>query len=199
MIKRLFDLFFAGMGLILLAPLWLLVAFWIKYDSPGPVFFRQERVGRFGTPFRIFKFRTMCLDAEAKGRQLTVGDDPRITRSGAFLRKYKLDELPQLLNVVKGEMSLVGPRPEVPRYISLYPDELREIVLSVRPGITDYASIEYKDENTILGQAEDPDRAYVEEILPVKIGYYVRYIMERSFWVDLKLILATLVAIAGKR
>ncbi|QWV95951.1 sugar transferase [Geomonas nitrogeniifigens] len=199
MSKRLFDLFFAGTGLILLAPLWLLVAFWIKYDSPGPVFFRQERVGRFGTLFRIFKFRTMCLDAEAKGRQLTVGEDPRITRSGAFLRKYKLDELPQLLNVVKGEMSLVGPRPEVPRYVSLYPEEMRDVVLSVQPGITDYASIEYKDENAILGQAADPDRAYIEEIMPVKLGYYARYVSERSLWVDLKLILSTLLAIAGKR
>ncbi|UPU37646.1 sugar transferase [Geomonas paludis] len=199
MSKRLFDLFFAAAGLVVLTPLWLFIALWIKSDSPGPVFFRQERVGRFGRPFKIFKFRTMCLDAEAKGRQLTVGADPRITRSGAFLRKYKLDELPQLLNVVKGEMSLVGPRPEVPRYVSLYSDELRDVVLSVQPGITDYASIEYKDENVILGRAADPDRAYVEEILPVKLGYYVRYISERSFWVDLKLILATLVAIAGKR
>lgn len=199
MSKRLFDLFFATAGLVVLTPLWLLIAFWIKSDSAGPVFFRQERVGRFGRPFKIFKFRTMCLDAEAKGRQLTVGADPRITRSGAFLRKYKLDELPQLLNVVKGEMSLVGPRPEVPRYVSLYPDDLREVVLSVQPGITDYASIEYKDENVILGQASDPDRAYIEEIMPVKLGYYVRYISERSFWVDLKLILATVVAIASKR
>lgn len=199
MSKRLFDLFFALSGLLVLVPLWLLVALWIKLDSAGPIFFRQERVGRFGRPFRIFKFRTMCLDAEAKGRQLTVGADPRITRSGAFLRKYKLDELPQLLNVVKGEMSLVGPRPEVPRYVSLYPQELREVVLSVQPGITDYASIEYRDENAVLGQAADPDLAYIEEIMPVKLGYYVRYVRERSLWVDLKLILATLSAIAGRR
>ena len=199
MSKRLFDLLFAGAGVILLAPLWLLVALWIRCDSPGPVFFRQERVGRFGRPFMIFKFRTMCLDAEAKGRQLTVGADPRITRSGAFLRRYKLDELPQLLNVVRGEMSLVGPRPEVPRYVSLYPDELREVVLSVAPGITDYASIEYKDENAILGGAADPDRAYIEEIMPVKLRYYVRYVSERSLWVDLKLIFATIFAIVGKR
>jgi lipopolysaccharide/colanic/teichoic acid biosynthesis glycosyltransferase len=193
--KRAFDLFLAFIGVLLLTPLFLLIIIWIKFDCPGPVIFRQERVGRFGRIFCIFKFRTMCLDAETKGRQITVGEDPRITSSGRFLRRYKLDELPQLFNVITGEMSLVGPRPEVPRYVALYPDELREMVLSVPPGITDYASIEYKDENAILGQAVDPDRAYIDEIMPVKLRYYQRYVAERSLWVDFVLILRTLKSI----
>jgi len=191
-LKRTFDLFFSILGVLMLAPLLLFIGFWILFDSHGPVFFRQERVGRFGKLFRIFKFRTMCLDAEAKGRQITVGEDPRITRSGKFLRHYKLDELPQLINVVLGEMSLVGPRPEVPRYVSLYPADVREQVLSVPPGITDYASIEYKDENAILGRAADPDKAYIEEVMPVKLRYYQRYVAERSLWEDFKLIMKTL-------
>ena len=194
-LKRVFDLLFSILGVFFLAPLLLLVAVWIKLDSRGPVFFRQERVGRHGRIFRIFKFRTMCLDAETKGRQITVGEDPRITRSGRFLRHYKLDELPQLINVVLGEMSLVGPRPEVPRYVAIYPVAARELILSVPPGITDYASIEYRDENAILGRATDPDRAYIEEVMPVKIGYYQRYVAERSLWVDFILILRTLKAI----
>src|ERR1039457_2915023 len=194
-LKRVFDLLFSILGVFFLAPLLLLVAVWIKLDSRGPVFFRQERVGRHGRIFRIFKFRTMCLDAETKGRQITVGEDPRITRSGRFLRHYKLDELPQLINVVLGEMSLVGPRPEVPRYVAIYPVAARELILSVPHGITDYASIEYRDENAILGRATDPDRAYIEEVMPVKIGYYQRYVAERSLWVDFILILRTLKAI----
>jgi lipopolysaccharide/colanic/teichoic acid biosynthesis glycosyltransferase len=193
--KRIFDLFFSLLGVLFLAPFFLFIGLWIKFDSPGPVFFRQERVGRFGKIFHIFKFRTMCLDAEDKGRQITVGKDPRITRSGKFLRHYKLDELPQLLNVVLGEMSLVGPRPEVPRYVALYPVNVREQVLSVPPGITDYASIEYKDENAILGRAADPDRAYIEDVMPVKLRYYQRYVAERTLWADLVLIVRTLKAI----
>ena len=137
----------------------------------------------------------MCLDAESKGRQITVGVDPRISRSGRFLRRCKLDEFPQLLNVITGEMSLVGPRPEVPCYVALYPLSLRETVLSVRPGITDFASIEFKDENAILGKAIDPDHAYIEEVMPVKLEYYHRYVEERSLWVDFKLIMKTLKAI----
>lgn len=193
--KRLFDLFFTIPGLLLLLPLFFIIAVWIKADSPGPIFFRQERVGLEGKLFRIFKFRTMCLDGEAKGRQITVGDDPRITASGRFLRRYKLDELPQLLNVISGDMSLVGPRPEVPRYVSLYPLEVRSEVLSVRPGITDFASIEYKDENAILGYADNPEKTYIEDILPVKLAYYQRYVAERSLWVDFKLIIKTVLAI----
>lgn len=191
-LKRLFDLIFSLLGVLLMAPLFLLIGFWIKLDSSGPVFFRQERVGRLGKLFRIYKFRTMCVDAESKGRQITAGADPRITKSGRFLRKTKLDELPQLFNIIKGEMSLVGPRPEVPRYVAMYPVEVRDLVLSVSPGITDFASIEFKDESAILGQAADPERAYIEEIMPVKLDFYQRYVEERSLWVDLMLILKTL-------
>lgn len=190
--KRIFDLFFAMLGVFILAPLFLFIGFWIKFDSHGPVFFRQERVGRFGKTFRIFKFRTMCLDAETKGRQITVGADPRITNSGRFLRQYKLDELPQLLNVIYGEMSLVGPRPEVPRYVALYSPEVHKLILSVPPGITDYASIEYRDENRILGLATDPDQAYIEEIMPAKLAYCKRYVAERSLLVDFMIIIRTL-------
>ena len=193
--KRLFDLFFSLSGLLILAPVFSIVAIWIKLDSPGPVLFRQVRVGRFGKLFRIFKFRTMCVNAEEKGRQITVGEDPRITRSGRFLRRNKLDELPQLLNVVKGEMSLVGPRPEVPRYIEFYPERLRRLILSVPPGITDFASIEYKSESTLLGQSDDPDSLYIREILPFKLKLYERYVIERSLWVDTKIIFRTLRAI----
>lgn len=193
--KRIFDLFFALPGLLLLSPLLLVIAIWIKLDSVGPVFFRQERVGRNEKIFHIYKFRTMCLDAESKGRQITVGEDPRITPSGRFLRRCKLDELPQLLNVIKGDMSLVGPRPEVQRYVSLYPAGVRERVMSVRPGITDYASIEYRDENSVLGRAADPEKAYIEEIMPIKLKYYERYVAERSLWIDFKLIIATLRAL----
>ena len=194
-LKRWFDLLASGLGLIALSPLFLLVAILIKLDSRGPVFFRQERVGRFGKAFQIHKFRTMVTDAELKGLQITVGADVRVTRAGRTLRKYKLDELPQLIDVLLGDMSLVGPRPEVPRYVAFYPEETRNVVLSVRPGITDRASIEYKDENRILGLAEDPSRAYVEQVLPVKLGHYVDYVSRRTFVGDLKIIFATLVAI----
>jgi len=189
--KRLFDLFFALIGLLLLLPFFVIISVWIKFDSSGPVFFRQVRVGRNEEPFRIFKFRTMSMDAEAKGPSITVGEDPRITSPGRFLRRHKFDEFPQLLNVLKGEMSLVGPRPEVPKYVELYPERLRKIILSVPPGITDYASIEYKDENEILGKAEDPERAYINEVMPVKLKYYERYVVERSVWIDAKLIFKT--------
>lgn len=194
-LKRWFDLLASGLGLIALSPLLMLIALLIKLDSKGPVFFRQERVGRFGKVFRIHKFRTMVTDAERKGLQITVGADVRVTRVGGTLRKYKLDELPQLFDVLLGDMSIVGPRPEVPRYVACYPEEMKDVVLSVRPGITDWASIEYKDENRILGLAEDPHRAYVEQVLPVKLEYYINYVRRRTFWGDLKIILATLVAI----
>ena len=193
--KRVFDLFFSVIGLLFLMPVFLLIAIWIKLDSPGPVFFRQVRVGRFGEPFRIFKFRTMRAEGEEKGKQITVRDDIRITRAGRFLRRYKLDELPQLMNVVKGEMSLVGPRPEVPRYVKLYPDRVREKVLSVPPGMTDYASIEYMDENSLLADADDPETVYIERVMPAKLRNYERYVTERSIGGDLKIILATLKAI----
>jgi lipopolysaccharide/colanic/teichoic acid biosynthesis glycosyltransferase len=194
MSKRAFDVVAAAFGLVLLAPLFVAIALWIKLDSPGPVFYRQQRVGRGGVLFNIFKFRTMYVRA-ADARQLTIGRDPRITRSGHFLRHYKVDELPQLLNVLQGSMSLVGPRPEVPRYVACYPPQVRAQVLSVAPGITDWASILYKEESTILGQASDPERAYVETILPTKLDYYLRYVRERSFWLDLRIIWRTLLAI----
>ena len=194
MIKRLFDILASLAGLALLAPLFVLIALAIKIDSAGPVFFRQQRVGRYGKPFRIFKFRTMRARAD-ETRQLTVGDDCRITRVGHFLRHYKIDELPQLINVLYGTMSLVGPRPEVPRYVACYPPDARRIVLSVAPGITDWASILYRDEGRILGQASDPEKAYVDTILPIKLSYYMRYVQERSFWTDLQIISRTLVAI----
>jgi lipopolysaccharide/colanic/teichoic acid biosynthesis glycosyltransferase len=193
--KRCFDLFFTIPGVFFLLPVFLLIVFLIKFDSPGPVFFRQERIGRFGVPFSIYKFRTMVVDAEKLGKQITVGKDLRITRSGYFLRKYKLDELPQLLNVLKGEMSLVGPRPEVSRYVVEYPEDVKKIVLSVMPGITDRASIEYKDENEILGRATDPEKAYIHEVLPMKLKYYIDYAQKRSIMLDFKLILKTLLAI----
>lgn len=195
MIKRLLDLTVSAAGLLVLAPLLLIIAAMIKLDSRGPVFFRQERVGQFGKPFRIHKFRTMGVDAAARGGAITVGADPRVTRIGRFLRKYKLDELPQLIDVLFGQMSLVGPRPEVPLYVAYYPRDVKELVLSVKPGITDRASIEFKDENEILGQATDPHRAYVEEILPIKLAYYVEYVRSRSLLSDIKIIASTLVAI----
>ncbi|PRD68397.1 sugar transferase [Malikia spinosa] len=193
--KRLFDLLASGIGLLVLTPILLGIALAIKLESHGPVFFRQERIGRFGNTFRIHKFRTMVTDAERRGLQITVGVDARVTKVGTVLRKYKLDELAQLIDVFVGDMSLVGPRPEVPRYVACYPAEAREIVLSVKPGITDRASIEYKDENEILGKAVDPHKAYVDEVLPVKIRYYIDYVQNRSFWGDIRIIFATLFAI----
>ncbi|MEB2348864.1 MAG: sugar transferase [Comamonadaceae bacterium] len=195
MAKRLFDWLASSVGLVLLAPLFAVLALWIKHDSPGPVFFRQERVGCNGRGFRIHKFRTMVQDAERRGLQITAGADARVTRAGRWLRKYKLDELPQLIDVWRGDMSLVGPRPEVPRYVACYPQDVRAVVLSVRPGITDRASIEFKDENEILGRVQDPDEAYVHEVLPIKLRYYVDYVQTRTFWGDVFIILATLRAL----
>lgn len=194
MSKRLFDLIAAAAGLVLLAPLFALVAAWIKFDSPGPVLFRQARVGRGGALFSIVKFRTMRDQQGAQG-QLTLGHDPRITRAGIVLRHYKIDELPQLINVVLGSMSLVGPRPELPRYVAFYPPRVRAIVLSVAPGITDWASILYKEESAILGRASNPEQVYLDTILPTKLDYYVRYVRERNFWLDLCIIFRTLSAI----
>lgn len=194
MSKRAFDLVAALAGLLLLSPLLLLIALWIRWDTPGPALFRQQRVGRGGALFTILKFRTMHVRPDPGGA-LTVGADPRVTRAGHLLRRYKLDELPQLINVVIGTMSLVGPRPEVPRYVACYPEPLRRIVLSVAPGITDWASIHYRDENTVLARAGDPERAYIDTVLPAKLDYYVRYVRERTFWIDLQILARTLAAI----
>lgn len=195
LIKRLFDLVASAVGLLLLAPVFAVIAIVIKRESAGPVFFRQERVGLNGRAFRIHKFRTMVTSGEGRGPLITVGADRRITKSGAFLRKYKLDELAQLIDVFIGSMSLVGPRPEVPKYVALYPAGTRETVLSVRPGITDLASIEYRDENTLLGKSADPERTYVEEVMPAKLRYCVEYVQKRSLWLDLRIIYRTVVAI----
>lgn len=191
MLKRTFDLVSATAGLIVLSPVFILVAAWIKLDSPGPVFYRQIRVGRYGVPFRIHKFRTMTVNAEKAGR-LTVGADNRITKSGQLLRKYKIDELPQLIDVVLGNMSLVGPRPEVQEFIDCYPADIRKKVLSVRPGITDRASIEMVDENEILATYENPRQAYIDVVLPLKQRYYVQYVDEQGVLTDIGIILATL-------
>lgn len=184
-------------GIVILLPLLVGVACWIKSDSPGPVFFKQLRVGRFGNLFAILKFRTMTVGTEALG-QITVGNDARITKAGEFLRHYRIDELPQLINVLMGQMSLVGPRPEVPRYVACYPANVRDIVLSVSPGITDWAAIEYKDESKLLDSSQNPESTYIEKILPVKLDYYVRYVRSRSFFSDLRIIFATLYVLIAK-
>jgi lipopolysaccharide/colanic/teichoic acid biosynthesis glycosyltransferase len=196
MSKRLFDLLLSSLGLLLLAPGLVLIALAVKLDSPGPVFFRQERVGRFGKPFRIHKFRTMRHDPASAGLQITVGVDSRITRIGHLLRHSKLDELPQLIDVWLGDMSLVGPRPEVPRYVAHYPAAMREKVLSVRPGITDIASIEYRDESAVLARAQDPEQAYIHEVMPHKLALAASYVDQASVWTDVKLICRTIRAIA---
>lgn len=191
MLKRTFDVLSALAGLLILLPILLLVAAWIKMDSPGPIFYRQIRVGRYGVPFLIHKFRTMTVNAEQSGR-LTVGADNRITRSGYFLRKYKLDELPQLIDVLKADMSLVGPRPEVQEFIDCYSVDVRRKVLSVRPGITDRASIEMVDENDLLAAYENPRQAYIDVILPIKQKFYLEYVEQQKFSTDIKIILATI-------
>ena len=191
MARRALDVVASAVGLVLLSPVLAAVTVAIAATSPGPVFFRQVRVGRGGAQFRIFKFRSMRVDAEAVGGQLTVDGDPRVTRVGAFLRASKIDELPQLINVLVGDMSLVGPRPEVPRYVALYTPEQRR-VLAVRPGITDPASIRYRDEAAVLARAEDPERAYVDEVLPHKLAINLAYLDRRTLASDVGVILATL-------
>ena len=202
MAKRLLDLLLAGIGVIALAPVLLAIAAWVRLDSPGPALFRQERIGRHGRPFRIRKFRTMAVDAERIGvagpAQVTVGGDPRITRAGAVLRRHKLDELPQLLDVLQGTMSLVGPRPEVPRWVAEWPDELRAQVLSVRPGLTDPASLAFADEADLLARSADPERTYREVLMPRKLAMAAAYVQDRSLSGDLRLILATVARLAGR-
>lgn len=187
---RFFDIFFSFLGILLLSPVFFLLYISICLESRGGGFYRQLRAGRYGKDFYVYKFRSMRVGADKQGLITVGGRDPRITRIGYFIRKYKLDELPQLFNVLKGDMSLVGPRPEVRKYVDLYTEEQRK-VLSVRPGITDYASIEYVDENTILGQADDADKAYVELIMPDKIRYNMKYINNRSLKEYFKIIFLT--------
>lgn len=191
MAKRLFDIVSSGIGLLCLAPVFVVMAIWIKLDSRGPVFYCQTRVGRYGRDFRIFKFRSMRVGSD-KGRQITVGErDPRITRSGYFIRRYKIDELPQLINVFLGDMSIVGPRPEVRKYVDLYSEEQRK-VFQVRPGITDLASIKYSNENELLSQVDDPDTYYIDVIMPDKLAINLEYIRHQSFMGDIKIIFNTL-------
>jgi lipopolysaccharide/colanic/teichoic acid biosynthesis glycosyltransferase len=190
--KRLFDLVAAALGLLLAAPVMAVIAVAIKCDSSGPVLFRQDRVGRGGRIFRIHKFRTMVVDAVVRGPALTVRDDTRITRVGHFLRRSKLDELPQLLDVLAGEMSVVGPRPELPQYVALYPPTLRDKVLALRPGITDPASLAFADETALLARAADPEREYVQVILPRKLSAAADYAEHSTLVTDLKVIAQTL-------
>ncbi len=187
----------SGLGLLLVSPIFVVLAIWIKLDSQGPVFYRQVRVGRGNKDFRLFKFRSMRVGADKQGLITIGGRDPRVTRSGYFIRKYKLDELPQLINVFVGDMSLVGPRPEVRKYVDMYTEEQLH-VLDVRPGITDAASIAYRNENELLEQAENPDQYYIEVIMPDKLRINLEYVTHHSFWGDIRLIFQTFWAIVAK-
>lgn len=199
MIKRLFDVTCSLLGLLSLLPIFFIIAVIIKLDSAGPIFYRQERVGQHGRLFKIHKFRSMHVLQARNAAQVTVDNDPRITRVGHFIRKWKLDELAQLIDVWKGQMSLVGPRPEVPKYVELYPDDLRRIILSVKPGITDPASIQFRDENILLAQAEDPELTYQKIILPAKLKLQAEYVRHHSFWNDVRLIIQTVNAVLKRR
>lgn len=189
--KRLFDIFFVLVGLTIFSPIFLFIAILIKKEDGGPVFYRGVRVGRFGKPFKMYKFRTMVVNADKIGGPSTANDDPRLLKIGKFLRKYKLDELPQLINVLKGDMSFVGPRPEVQHYVNMFTDDEKSI-LSVRPGITDWASLWNSDEGSILAGSNDPEKTYMEKIRPEKIRLQLKYVNEHSFWTDLKIITLTL-------
>ncbi len=188
--KRCFDIFFSLFGIMLLLLLFLFIAIAIKCSSKGPVLFKQERVGKHGKTFKIWKFRSMVVNAEAKGMQITTDGDNRITKVGKFIRKTKIDELPQLFNVLSGKMSFVGPRPEVPKYVAMYNAEQMR-VLSVKPGITDLASIEFRNENDLLDGDEDPERKYIEEIMPAKLELNLKYIEKAGFFYDIGLIFKT--------
>lgn len=190
MFKRLFDIIFSIIGLIFLSPVFLIMAIWIKSDSKGPVFYKQIRVGKNRRNFLLYKFRSMMVGADKKGL-LTVGDkDSRITKSGKFIRKFKLDELPQLINVILGDMSIVGPRPEVPKYVAFYVEEQMR-VLQVRPGITDWASIRFRNENELLAKAENSEDFYISEVMPEKLRMNLEYVKANNFWVDIKIIFIT--------
>ncbi len=192
--KRIFDIAASALGLLILSPVFILLAIWIVMDSQGPVFYRQVRVGRYNKDFYLYKFRSMRIGSDKHGLITVGGRDHRITRSGYYIRKYKLDELPQLINVLKGEMSLVGPRPEVRKYVDLYtPEQMK--VLNVRPGITDMASIRYRNENELLEKSEDPERYYREVVMQDKLEVNQEYISKASFWFDIKLIFQTIFAI----
>lgn len=192
--KRVFDIVASGCGLLVLSPVFVILAIWVKLDSAGPVFYRQVRVGRFGRDFVLYKFRSMRVGSDKKGLITVGGRDPRVTRSGYFIRKYKLDELPQLINVFAGDMSIVGPRPEVRKYVDLYTrEQLR--VLEVRPGITDMASIRYRNENELLATAENPERFYKEVVMQDKLKINLEYVTKHSLWFDIQLIFKTIFSI----
>jgi lipopolysaccharide/colanic/teichoic acid biosynthesis glycosyltransferase len=195
MIKRLFDIIFSISGLIIAFPLLFVIAILIKISAPGSVFFRGERIGKNGRNFRIYKFRSMVVGAEEKGGPSTAADDPRLTKIGKFLKKFQLDELPQLINVLKGEMSLVGPRPEVPLYVDMMTEEERRVILSLRPGMTDFASLWNFREGEVLKGSADPEKTYQEKIRPEKIRLQIEYVKSRSFVLDLKIILKTILKI----
>jgi lipopolysaccharide/colanic/teichoic acid biosynthesis glycosyltransferase len=199
MLKRAIDVVASGLGLAVISPLLSSIAVLIKLDSPGPVFYRGLRLGRGGHPFHMYKFRTMVANAEALGGLATPHGDPRVTRLGKFLRDYKLDELPQLINVLKGDMSLVGPRPEAPLYFEYYTPEQKAAILSVRPGMTDYGSLYFHDEGKLLTDSDDPVMAYVERVMQQKIELQLRYIREQSLLLDLKIIAATVGTIGATR
>ena len=196
--KRIFDLIFSMIALLILLPAFILISILIKMNDRGPVFYRGVRVGRYGKLFRIYKFRTMIVNAEKVGGPSTPDGDPRITRVGKLLRKYKLDELPQIINVIKGEMSLVGPRPEVPKYVEMFTEEEKRI-LQVRPGITDWASLWNPDEGAILKNSKDPEKKYVEEIRPKKLKLQLYYVNNRSFFIDIKIIFLTILSVITKK
>jgi len=189
--KRFIDILICLPAVVILSPVFMVIAIWIKTDSTGPVLYLQERIGKSGKPFRIFKFRTMRTNADKHGLLTVGGRDPRVTGAGFYLRKYKLDELPQLFNVLIGHMSLVGPRPEVKKYVDLYSTDQRK-VLSVKPGITDYASIEYSNENELLARSDDPESTYIKEVMPAKLRLNLKYIQEQSLVTDLRIIFQTL-------
>lgn len=189
--KRAFDIIASGLGLIILSPLFIILAIWIKVDSKGPVFYRQTRVGKDNKDFRLYKFRSMRPDSDKLGLITIGGHDPRVTRSGYYIRKYKLDEFPQLINVFLGEMSLVGPRPEVRKYVDMYTQEQKH-VLDVRPGITSLASIRYRNENDILAAADDPDKCYIEKVMPDKLAIDLEYVAKASVLTDISLIFSTI-------
>jgi lipopolysaccharide/colanic/teichoic acid biosynthesis glycosyltransferase len=197
--RRAFDVVASATGLLALAPLLILIAAWVKLDSEGSAFFHQERIGLRGRAFRMHKFRTMRVLRGNAGSPITGAHDPRVTRAGRFLRRLKLDELPQLYNVFRGQMSLVGPRPEVRRYVEQYPPGQREVVLSVRPGITDLASLVYIDESQMIDLSGDPERFYVEVLVPAKLRLAEAYVRNRSWWLDLRILFATLASIVGWR
>ena len=191
MIKRIFDLILSLMALIILSPVFVIIGLWVVLESRGGMFFRQERMGKDFRIFKLYKFRSMRPGSDAKGLLTIGGRDPRITRSGYFIRKYKVDELPQLINILKGDMSLVGPRPEVKRYTDMY-NETQKQVLSVRPGLTDYASILYFNESDLLSQSANPEKTYIEEIMPAKLALNMKYIREQNFKTDLSIIAKTI-------